>query len=70
MVVVEKHEVGSAAGEKKFVVDRNAIQIAIFWYFIILPLYPLKKHMTSGSIMRGKAGLIWVIKIFNCLHSL
>jgi hypothetical protein len=30
-------------GEKKIVFSRNALQIAIFWYFIVLPPYPLPK---------------------------
>jgi hypothetical protein len=29
--------------KKQFVFGRNALQIAIFWYFIVLPPYPLPK---------------------------
>jgi hypothetical protein len=50
--------VGKATlGEKNiYVFGRNALQIAIFWYFIVLPPYPPpKKHMTGGSSVRGKA---------------
>jgi hypothetical protein len=39
-------------------------------YFIVLLPYPLQKHMTGGSDMRGKVGPIWVRKVFNCLRSL
>jgi hypothetical protein len=28
---------------KQFVFDRNTLQIAIFWYFTVLPPYPLPK---------------------------
>jgi hypothetical protein len=30
---------------KKFVYGRNALQIAIFWYFIVFPPYPLPKNI-------------------------
>jgi hypothetical protein len=53
-----------------FVFGRNALQIAIFWYFIVLPPYPFQKHMTGGSDVRDKAGRIWVSKIFNCIRFL
>jgi hypothetical protein len=46
-----------------YVFGRNALQIAIFWYFIVLPPYPLPKHMTGGSAVRGKTRLIWLRKV-------
>jgi hypothetical protein len=30
-------------GEKKIVFGRNTLQIVIFWYFVVLPPYPLPK---------------------------
>jgi hypothetical protein len=45
-----------AVGEKNFVFGRNTLQIVIFFYFIVLPPYPLKKHMTGGYDVRVKAG--------------
>jgi hypothetical protein len=47
-------------GEKKIVFGINTLQIAICRYFIVLPPYPLKKHMTCGSGVRGKASPIWL----------
>jgi hypothetical protein len=49
---------------------RNALQIAIFRYFVVLHPIHFQKHMTSGSGVRGKAGQIWVGKVFNCFLSL
>jgi hypothetical protein len=38
---------------KQFVFGRNALQIAIFWYFIVLPPYPLPK-IYDGWVRRER----------------
>jgi hypothetical protein len=45
---------------------RNAPQIAIS---IVVPPFCSSRNLTGGSGVRGKAGLNWVRKVFNCLHS-
>jgi hypothetical protein len=36
---------------KKFIFGRNVLQIAIFWYFIVLVSYPLPK-IYDGCVRR------------------
>jgi hypothetical protein len=56
-----------SAGEKKLR-GRNALQIAISWYFLVLPPYPLSKtHMTGGTSVRGKTDPNWVRKVSELL---
>jgi hypothetical protein len=50
---------------KKYVFDRNAPQITDF---IVVPPFLSSRNLMGGSGVRGKAGLIWVIKVFNCLR--
>jgi hypothetical protein len=38
-------------GEKKIIFGRNALQIMIFWYFIVFPPYPLPK-IYDGWVQR------------------
>jgi hypothetical protein len=42
-------------GEKKIsFFGKKHSQNCDFWYFIVLPPYALRKHMTGGSGVRGK----------------
>jgi hypothetical protein len=38
--------------------------------FMVVPPFWSSCNLTSGSGVRGKAGLNWVRKVFNCLRSL
>jgi hypothetical protein len=53
-----------AQGKKSFFVfGRNTLQIAMFWYFIVLhSFHPIhfQNHMTGESSVRGKVRPIWV----------
>jgi hypothetical protein len=65
------HRMGMCwVGEKKISFLAETLFKLLFFYLIVLPPYPLKKHMTCGSGMRGKTDSIWVRKIFNYLRSL
>jgi hypothetical protein len=43
-------------GKKHYVFGRNALQIAIIWYFMVLPPYPLPKTYDGWVRREGYGG--------------